>query len=75
MEGSCRTAVGAYARLDGLTLTVIVEALTPDGVQRFRREGSVVLSDQDAADEARALGLDLGAAVRAEGGPALILTD
>ncbi|MFZ0267028.1 hydroxymethylbilane synthase [Caulobacter sp.] len=75
LEGSCRTAIGAYARLDGLTLTMIVEALTPDGVQRFRREGAVVLSSVDAADEARALGLELGAAVRVEGGPALILTE
>jgi hydroxymethylbilane synthase len=75
LEGSCRTAVGAYARLDGLTLTLIVEALTPDGAQRFRREGSVVLSGEYETDEARALGLDLGAAVRAEGGPALILTE
>ncbi len=75
LEGSCRTAVGAYARLQDLTLTLTVEALTPDGARRFRREGSVTLSRQDAADEARALGLELGAAVRSEGGPALILTD
>lgn len=75
LEGSCRTAVGAHARLDGLALTMIVEALTPDGAQRFRRERSITLSSPDAADEARALGLELGAAVRAEGGPALILTD
>ncbi|MDR7115065.1 hydroxymethylbilane synthase [Caulobacter sp. BE254] len=75
LEGSCRTAVGAHARLDGLALTMIVEALTPHGAQRFRREGSITLSSPDAADEARALGLELGAAVRAEGGPALILTD
>ena len=75
LEGSCRTAIGAYARLDGLDLTLIVEALTPDGIQRFRREGAVTLSSIDAADEARVLGLELGAAVRAEGGPALILTE
>ena len=75
LEGSCRTAIGAYARLDGLALTMIVEALTPDGAQRFRREGSVTLSSIDATDQARTLGLELGAAVRAEGGPALILTE
>jgi hydroxymethylbilane synthase len=75
LEGSCRTAVGAYARLDGLTLTLIVEALTPDGIQRFRREGSAVLSGEYETDAARTLGLELGAAVRAEGGPALILTE
>jgi hydroxymethylbilane synthase len=75
LEGSCRTAVGAHARLDGLELTMIVEALTPDGAQRFRREGAVTLSSLDATDQARALGLELGGAVRVEGGPALILTE
>jgi hydroxymethylbilane synthase len=76
LEGSCRTAIGAYARLDGRRLSLIVEALTPDGGQRFRREGEVTLSDGDgAADEARALGLELGAGVRVDGGPSLILTD
>ena len=54
---------------------MIVEALTPDGAQRFRREGSVVLANEDESDKARALGLELGGAVRAEGGPALILTE
>ncbi|EJL34037.1 porphobilinogen deaminase [Caulobacter sp. AP07] len=75
LEGSCRTAVGAYARLDGLDLTMIVEALTPDGAHRFRREGAVTLSGLEATDQARALGLDLGGQVRIEGGPALILTE
>jgi hydroxymethylbilane synthase len=75
LEGSCRTAVGAHARLDGLELTMIVEALTPDGAQRFRREGAVTLASLDAIDQARALGLDLGGQVRVEGGPALILHD
>jgi hydroxymethylbilane synthase len=75
LEGSCRTAIGAFARLDGLNLTMIVEALTPEGAQRFRREGSVTLSSLDAIDQARALGLELGGQVRIEGGPALILTE
>jgi hydroxymethylbilane synthase len=75
LEGSCRTAIGAFARLDGLNLTLIVEALTPEGAQRFRREGSVTLSSLDATDQARALGLELGRQVRIEGGPALILTE
>ena len=75
LEGSCRTAVGAYARLDGLRLTLIVEALTPDGSKRFRREGEVELpaaSGVDAEAAARALGLSLGRAVREEGGEALV---
>ncbi len=75
LEGSCRTAVGAHARLDGLDLTMIVEALTPDGARRFRREGGVTLASLDDTDQARALGLELGQAVRIEGGPALILPE
>ncbi len=74
LEGSCRTAMGAYARLDGGRLSLIVEALTPDGRQRFRREGAVDLSGDDRA-AARALGLKLGLEVGAEGGPALVLKD
>ena len=72
LEGSCRTAIGAHARLDGRTLSLIVEALTPDGSRRFRREGSIEVSDET---DARALGLRLGAEVRAEGGEALVLND
>ena len=74
LEGSCRTAMGAYARLDGGRLTLIVEALTPDGRRRFRREGEVDLAG-DGLDSARALGLKLGLEVRDEGGEALVLKD
>ena len=72
LEGSCRTAIGAHARLEGGTLSLIVEALTPDGARRFRRQGEVQAADEAAA---RALGLELGAQVRAEGGEALVLND
>lgn len=72
LEGSCRTAIGAHARLEGQTLSLIVEALTPDGRRRFRREGSAEVTDEASA---RALGLKLGAEVRAEGGDALVLND
>ena len=70
LEGSCKTAIGAYAQLAGARLTLIVEALTPDGTRRFRREGAI-----DAASEAaaRALGLDLGRQIREEAGDALTL--
>ena len=51
---------------------MIVEALTPNGAQRFRRQGEVVLSGADDVAEARALGLKLGAEVRAEGGDAIL---
>ena len=73
LEGSCRTAIGAHARIEGRTLSLTVEALTPDGAKRFRREGQVELPAADAEAAARALGLQLGAEARAEGGDALIL--
>ena len=72
LEGSCRTAIGAYARIDGDRLTLIVEALTPDGARRFRREGETSVAGPDAEAKARALGLKLGEAVQAEGGEALL---
>lgn len=74
LEGSCRTAMGAFARLDGRRLTLIVEALTPDGKTRFRREGEADLGP-DGYHDARDLGLRLGHAVKDEGGEALILPD
>jgi hydroxymethylbilane synthase len=73
LEGSCRTAVGAYGRLDGRRLTLVVEALTPDATRSFRREGAIDLDGGDS-DEAAAqdLGLRLGGQVAAEGGDALL---
>ncbi len=72
LEGSCRTAIGAHGRLDGRRLTLIVEALTPDGHERFRREAERTLGAAPEA-EARALGAELGEAIRAEGGDRLML--
>ena len=42
LEGSCRTAIGAHARVDGGELELAVEALTADGKVRWRREGRIV---------------------------------
>ena len=72
LEGSCRTAMGAHARLIGEVLHLTVEALTPDGALRFRREGEI--SSDDGEDAARALGLSLGLEVRQAGGDALLVT-
>ena len=72
LEGSCRTAVGAHARLEGESLLLVVEALSPDGRDRFRREARLTLGAAAEA-AARALGLDLGAQIRAEGGDRLEL--
>jgi hydroxymethylbilane synthase len=71
LEGSCKTAVGAYARVEGLVLSLVVEALTPDGARRFRRQGEADIANGGAEARVRELGLRLGEAVRAEGGAAL----
>ena len=71
LEGSCRTAIGAYARVEGERLTLTVEALIPDGSARFRREASIGAGA--SVEAATRLGLDLGAQVRAEGGDRLLL--
>jgi hydroxymethylbilane synthase len=74
LEGSCRTAMGAYARVEAGRLHLIVEALAPDGSARWRREESLPLDADGAAAEtaARALGLKLGLEVKAEGGDRLV---
>jgi hydroxymethylbilane synthase len=73
LEGSCRTAIGAHARLDGQRLSLIVEALMPDGRERFRREAVTELG-ADPAGEAARLGQALGAEIREEGGERLLLS-
>jgi hydroxymethylbilane synthase len=71
LDGSCRTAVGAYAKLVGDDLLLGVEALSPDGRLSFRARGAIRLAG--AEDEARALefGLRLGGDVRSQAGDAL----
>ena len=66
LEGSCRTAMGAYARLDQAgALSLTVEALAPDGSARWREEGVLEAADEP---QANAFGLRLGLAVKAAGG-------
>jgi hydroxymethylbilane synthase len=67
LDGSCRTPIAATAKITAGTLTFLGEVLTPDGKHRWRRNESVVLGD-DAVAAARALGLKLGADIRAEAG-------
>jgi hydroxymethylbilane synthase len=65
LEGSCRTAIGAHAREEGGQIVLTVEALTPDGKQRFRREDSF---------DGRApyvFGLKLGRQIREDAGDAI----
>jgi hydroxymethylbilane synthase len=74
LEGSCRTPIGAHAWLAGGQLQLIVEALTPDGSTRFRREASAELSALASPNEAaRDLGTSLGTAIRDEAGEAIVL--
>ena len=69
LEGSCKTAIGAHAWLDGARLYLVVEALTPDGALRFRRQDAADVGDDQAA--ARAFGRRLGDAICDEAGDAL----
>jgi hydroxymethylbilane synthase len=70
LEGSCRTAMGAHALLTGGTVELVVEALTPDGRERFRRAGRVENADRAGCE---ALGRRLGEEIRSEGGDRLLL--
>ncbi len=69
LEGSCRTAIGAHAEIAAGHLRLTTEMLAPDGSVRWRRSGEIgdVRAD-DAPDQARALGLRLGAEVHAAAG-------
>ncbi|HZZ34618.1 MAG TPA: hydroxymethylbilane synthase [Caulobacteraceae bacterium] len=70
LEGSCRTAIGAHAVVTDGGLDLVVEALTPDGARRFRRQGTAEASAGEAT--ARELGLKLGREIAEEGGEALL---
>jgi hydroxymethylbilane synthase len=71
LDGSCRTPIGALARVSGSTMTFVGEALTPDGTQRWRREKRIELG-ADPIAAARRLGFDLGDEIRAEAGDAIV---
>lgn len=68
LDGSCRTPIAALATMSGDTLHFLGEVLTPDGRHRWRRQDSIPLGDDPRA-AAEALGLRLGAEIRAEAGP------
>lgn len=70
LDGSCRTPIGALARVEAGALTFIGDVLTPDGATRWRRDASIALGG-DANADARDLGARLGAEIRAEAGAAI----
>jgi hydroxymethylbilane synthase len=66
LDGSCRTAIGAYARLDDTgTLHFIGEALSEDGAKRWREEAALPHANLAGA---AALGTKLGRAIKAVAG-------
>jgi len=70
LDGSCRTPIGALARVEGASLRLLGETLKSDGSLRWRRTEQITLGADPAAD-ARELGRRLGLAIREEAGPAL----
>ena len=66
LDGSCRTAIGAYTELAEGTLTLHAEILAPDG-SRF-----VEASLSGAAGAAESIGLEVGLKLRAMAGPDLL---
>jgi hydroxymethylbilane synthase len=70
LDGSCRTPIGALARVEGATLRFTGETLKSDGSMRWRRTEQTVLG-ADGIAQARALGERLGRDIREEAGAAL----
>ncbi len=73
LEGSCRTAIGAYAFAEDDDLALVVEALSPDGVHRFRGQARMPVAA--GASSAALLGLELGRRIQADGGDLILLAD
>jgi len=71
LDGSCRTPIAAYAVLEGQSLHLRGEALSPDGTRRWARESRDAMQATDPAEAAR-LGRALGLAVKEAGGEALM---
>jgi len=71
LDGSCRTPIGALARLEDNRLRFLGEVLTPDGAKRWRREDRILLS-ADPLGDAERLGRKLGLAIREQAGESFI---
>ncbi|UPT62733.1 MAG: hydroxymethylbilane synthase [Hyphomonadaceae bacterium JAD_PAG50586_4] len=72
LDGSCRTPIGALARVNGEELRFVGETLTPDGTARWRRTETIAVG-ADAIGQARALGAKLGGEIRDEAGDAIVM--
>jgi hydroxymethylbilane synthase len=70
LDGSCRTAIGAYAaRRTGQILHMIGEVLSPDGAVRFRETGETALPL--TVNEAIVFGIAVAHALKEKAGAAL----
>jgi hydroxymethylbilane synthase len=49
LDGSCRSAIGAYAQIVGAEMRLVGEVLSPDGAVRIRREEAGAAKDAVAA--------------------------
>ena len=58
LDGSCRTAMGGHARLEGSEWKFDGEVLEPDGSRRWAKSGSIAAGASDAqlADLGRGIG-------------------
>ncbi|MFT4954992.1 MAG: hydroxymethylbilane synthase [Brevundimonas sp.] len=65
LEGSCRTAVGAYAFIENDRLSLTAEILAPDGSARWRHSGEIQSPTTETAHD---LGVRIGDAVHADAG-------
>ncbi|HVK82230.1 MAG TPA: hydroxymethylbilane synthase [Verrucomicrobiae bacterium] len=72
LDGSCRTPIGALARVNGAEMRFVGETLTPDGTARWRRTETVALG-ADTIVQARALAAKLGGEIRDEAGDAIVM--
>lgn len=72
LDGSCRTPIGALARVIGGKMSFVGETLTPNGTQRWRRDATIELGS-DAIAMAQALGQRLGHEIRDEAGDAIVM--
>jgi hydroxymethylbilane synthase len=69
LDGSCRTAIGAWARVENDRFRFVGEALTADGSKVWRRENEAAASISD--EEARQIGWAAGRSIRTEAGSLL----
>lgn len=63
LDGSCRTPIGAFTELNGVSCRLTAEILSPDGREFYRD------SVEGAADKAAALGTELGQMLLEAAGP------